>query len=146
MNYLFRCLSFCIHIQNRNQKSFLKLIRCSFESENCFRRKINISIWHGKNVTDKAAINDNNNNHSKNNNFLFGIFILYTYSVNLTNNYMFKVIDRNTRTRCEICSKFLINTPERCNWSRSGVFIVNFKHIWHLALVFLLLTLITLSR
>ena len=40
-------------------------------------------------------------------------------------NYMFKVNNRNTRTRCEI----------------SGVFIVNCEHISHLVLVFLLLAL-----
>ena len=37
--------------------------------------------------------------------------------------YLLKVNNRNTRTRC-----------------RSGVFIVNFEHISHLVLVFLLLT------
>ena len=40
-----------------------------------------------------------------------------------------KLAIKNTRTRCEICSKF------------SRVFIVNFEHISNLALVFLLLTL-----
>ena len=55
--------------------------------------------------------------------------------------YLLKVNNRNTRTRCEICSKLTINTPERRYWRRSGVFIVNFEHISHLALVFLLLTL-----
>ena len=54
--------------------------------------------------------------------------------------YLFKVNNRNTRTRCEICSK-LTNTPERRQWRRSGVFIVNFEHISHLVLVLLLLTL-----
>ena len=49
--------------------------------------------------------------------------------------------NRNTRTRCEICSKLIIKTPERPQWRRSGVFIVNFEHISHLFLVFLLLTL-----
>ena len=33
-------------------------------------------------------------------------------------------------------------TPERRQWRRSGVVIVNFEHISHLVLVFLLLTLI----
>ena len=41
---------------------------------------------------------------------------------------MFKVNNRNTRTRCEICSKLTIKTPERHHWRRSGVFIVNFEH------------------
>ena len=31
-------------------------------------------------------------------------------------NYMFKVNNRNTRTRCEICSKLVIKTPERSFW------------------------------
>ena len=55
--------------------------------------------------------------------------------------YLLKVNNRNTRTRCEICSKLTINTPERRHWRRSCVFIVNFEHISHLVLVFLLLTL-----
>ena len=71
--------------------------------------------------------------------------------------YVLKVNNRNTRTSCEICSnkdtrttplalceicsKLTIKTPERRHWRCSGVFIVNFEHISHLALVFLLLTL-----
>ena len=54
---------------------------------------------------------------------------------------MFKANNWNTRTRCEICSKLTIKTPERHQWRRSGVFIVNFQHISNLVLVFLLLTL-----
>ena len=61
---------------------------------------------------------------------------------------MFKVKVRNTRlrqeirrTRCEICSKLKIKSPERPQWSRSGVFFVKFEHISHLILKFLLLTL-----
>ena len=46
--------------------------------------------------------------------------------------YMLKVNNRNTRTWCEICSKLTIKIV---------IFIVNFEHISHLALVFLLLTL-----
>ena len=56
-------------------------------------------------------------------------------------NYMFKVNDRSTRRRCEIFSKLTKKTPERRQWRRFGVFIVNFEHISHLGLVFLLLTL-----
>ena len=63
---------------------------------------------------------------------------ILTYPVG---NYMFKVKNRNTRTRYEICSKLTIKTPERRYWRRSGVYIVNFEHISHLVLVFLLLTL-----
>ena len=42
---------------------------------------------------------------------------------------------------CEICSKLIIKTIEQRLWDRSGVFIVNFEHITHLFLLFLLLTL-----
>ena len=47
----------------------------------------------------------------------------------------------NTRTRCKICSKLTIKTPERRHWRRSSVFIVNFEDISHLVLVLLLATL-----
>ena len=36
--------------------------------------------------------------------------------------YLLKVKSRRTRTRCEICSKLTIKTPERRYWHRSGVF------------------------
>ena len=55
--------------------------------------------------------------------------------------YLLKVNNGNTRTRCEICSKLTIKTPERRQWRRSGVFIVNFEHISHFVLVLLLSTL-----
>ena len=81
--------------------------------------------------------------------------------------YLLKVKKRNTRTRCELCSKLAVKTPERrYGWLGSyinymfrvnnrntrkrceicsmltvvGVYIVNLKHISHLALVFLILT------
>ena len=43
--------------------------------------------------------------------------------------YLFEVNNRNTRTRCEICSKLTTKT------------LVNFEHVSHLILLFLLLTL-----
>ena len=55
--------------------------------------------------------------------------------------YLLKVNKRNIRRRCEIYSKLTIKTPERRHCHRPGVFIVNFEHISHLVLVFLLLTL-----
>ena len=58
-----------------------------------------------------------------------------------TGNYLSKVKNRNTRTRCRICLKLTIKTPERRQWRPSGVFIVNFEHIPHIVLVHLLLTL-----
>ena len=54
--------------------------------------------------------------------------------------YLLKVNNRNTRARCEICSKLTIKTPEGHQLCRSGAFIVNFDHISHLFLGFLLLT------
>ena len=42
--------------------------------------------------------------------------------------YMFKVNNRNTRIRCEICSKLTLKTQERCCHC-SGVFIVNFEQV-----------------
>ena len=52
-----------------------------------------------------------------------------------------KVKNRNNRTRCELCSKITIKIPERHHWHCSRIFIVNFEHILHLVVVFLMLTL-----
>ena len=60
---------------------------------------------------------------------------------NPAGDYIFKVNNRNTRTRCDICSKLTIKTPERRDWGRPGVFIAKLEQISHLVLVFLLLTL-----
>ena len=46
--------------------------------------------------------------------------------------YLFKVNYQNTGAMCLICSKVTIKTPERRQWCRSGVYIVNFEHISHL--------------
>ena len=63
-------------------------------------------------------------------------------SLYLAGNYKFKVNNRSTRARCELCSKLTIKTtPERHYWRRSGVFIVNFEYIPYDVPVFLLLTL-----
>ena len=56
---------------------------------------------------------------------------------NRAGTYLLKFNSRNTKKRCEKCSKLTMKTPDR----RSGVFIVNFEHISRLVLVFLLLTL-----
>ena len=56
-------------------------------------------------------------------------------------NDMFKVNNRNTGARCEICSKLTIKTTERRHWRCSGFFNVKSEHISHLVLVSLLLTL-----
>ena len=74
--------------------------------------------------------------------------IKLTSSVLATNPagiYQLKVKNRSTKTRREICSKLTIKTPERRQWRRSGVFTVNFEHIYHLVPVFLLLILMILN-
>ena len=65
------------------------------------------------------------------------------YKANSVGIYLLKVINRNTGTRCKICSKLAIKTPEQRHWRHSGVFIDNFEHISYPVLVFLLLTLNT---
>ena len=47
------------------------------------------------------------------------LYVILIFPVGI---YMFQVNDRNTRTRCKICSKLTIKTPERRHWRRSGVF------------------------
>ena len=50
---------------------------------------------------------------------------------------MFRVNNRNARTRSEKCSKLTMKAVERHQWHLSSVVIVNFEHISHLILVLL---------
>ena len=68
------------------------------------------------------------------------VFVIRIVSRIPAGNYMFKVNNRNTNTRCEICSKLKIKTLERRERRRSGAFIVDLENISHLVLVSLLLT------
>ena len=43
--------------------------------------------------------------------------------------HLFKVDNGNPRAMCEICSQLTVETPEWCQWRRSGVLIVNFEQI-----------------
>ena len=77
-------------------------------------------------------------------NFNHGTYLtIYHFNVDVipVGNYMFKVINRNTRNRCEKGSKLTIKTLERHHLRCSGVFIVNVVHISHFFLVFLRLIL-----
>ena len=40
---------------------------------------------------------------------------IYNEAFNPAGIYLLKVNNRNTRTRCVICSKLTIKTPERCH-------------------------------
>ena len=62
------------------------------------------------------------------------------FSMVPTGIYKLKV-NKNTRTRCEICSKLTVKTPERRQWSNAVKRFVGSDHISHLVLVFLLLNL-----
>ena len=70
------------------------------------------------------------------------LWILFTAVINNISNYkairaisspagiyLLKVNNRNTRTSYEICPKLTIKTLEWRQWRRSGVFIVNLKHV-----------------
>ena len=52
-----------------------------------------------------------------------------------------QVKNRNTSERCRICSKLTIMKPEWRHWRHSDIFILIFKHLSHVYLAFLLLTL-----
>ena len=55
----------------------------------------------------------------------------------LAHIYMFKLNNRNTRKKCEICSKLTIKTPEWIHWLRSGVFVLNFEYVSFIFLLFI---------
>ena len=122
--YLNFCLDFLVSLRNgliRKMRLISKFMTSHF-------RKQTILIYYPKNFFSKKS----------------KLSCLWIKSLEPAGKNMFKVNNRNTRKRCEICSKLTIKTPEWRHWRRSGVFIVNFEHISHVLLVFLLLTLIKL--
>ena len=62
----------------------------------------------------------------------------YADSIYPAGNYMFKVNNRNSRTRCELCSKLTIKIPERRHDVVLVSLLITLKHISHLVLVFIL--------
>ena len=62
----------------------------------------------------------------------------YADSIYQAGNYMFKVNNRNSRTRCELCSKLTIKIPERRHDVVLVSLLITLKHISHLVLVFIL--------
>ena len=48
------------------------------------------------------------------------------------NIYLFKIKNRNTKKRCDVCSKLTVKTLDRHHRRRSSDFVVNFEHISHL--------------
>ena len=55
--------------------------------------------------------------------------------------FTFSKSTMETRTMCEICPEVTIKTQERHYRGRSGLFVINFEEISHIALVFPVLTL-----
>ena len=56
------------------------------------------------------------------------ISIIYDIVLNIplpASIYLLKVNNRNNRKRCKICSTLTIKTPERRQWPRYDVFMVN---------------------
>ena len=68
-------------------------------------------------------------------------FIKIIYERYPANKYMFRFKYGNIRKRSDIRSKLTIKTPERLHWCCSSFFVINFKNISHLFLLFLLFTL-----
>ena len=62
----------------------------------------------------------------------------YADSIYPAGNYMFKVNNRNSRTRCELCSKLTIKIPERRHDVVLVSLLITLKHISHVVLVFIL--------
>ena len=70
--------------------------------------------------------------------FLITSFPIHSSRNVPANIYLLRVKNWNIITRYEIGSNFNNKTPERGHWPHFGVFVVNFEHILHLFLVFLI--------
>ena len=96
-----------------------------------FKSRKQHKLLHYKQVTENVYWEYDSKSETLNNH-LYTVIGLHTENKNPANIYLFKVNNRNTRKRCEMCSKLPIKTPGRRQWHRSGVSIVNFEHISHL--------------
>ena len=130
----------CVNTQQTNTCSKLtkqttKLLENMFKVNNKFIRTMSVV----SNIFRECDFSLTKTQHK----FHFQLQLQKQFNINCTpvGNYMFKVNNRNTRARSEICSKLTIKIPEQRHWRGSGIFTVNFEHISHLVLVFLLLTL-----
>ena len=96
-------------------------------------------VYHFEEMKNRRNFLQDHSNERTSNNAPVGIYLL-------------KVSNRNTRTRCEICSELTIKVPERGHWGRFGFFIVNFEHISSISIAnwtwlgFRLVTKINLSE
>ena len=61
-------------------------------------------------------------------NIRWDILVHWPYPANI---YLLKVNYKNTKKKCEICSKLTIEIPELHHWCLSDVFIVNLQHVSH---------------
>ena len=66
---------------------------------------------------------------------------IHVFKITPANIQFFKINNRNTRKRCKVYSNLTMKTKEGRHWRHSGSFTVNFEHISHHPLVFLLLIL-----
>ena len=80
------------------------------ESMTLWRRFVDGTITFVKNDSIVYVLDQLNNFHER---IQFTYTVEYDNKLPPTGNCMFKVNNRNTRTRCEICSKLTIKTPER---------------------------------
>ena len=103
---------------------FRKIHKKTSEMECLFNEKIDsidrsLPINFGKIFRTVKRLNIRSNVFNDNNiNIQSDTFIVNFEQIwcNPAGSYMFKVNNRNTRTRCEVCSKLTIKTPERRHW------------------------------
>ena len=90
----------------------------------CLRWNFIVNIVHTRDSHSKGFLR---NNCSKNFRICWDLYP--------TGNYMFKVNNRNTRTKCEIGTKLTIKTPQRPRWRQChfrGVSLFAKSSIWDL--------------
>ena len=135
-------LFFHRHQYPANEPSHLNYSSAKKQIDKISIKNKSVSIVGNKNI-NSASRNQDFVRHIKERNFSNISNDLFpapskTFPANI---YLFKVDNRNSRKRCEICSKVTIKAPELHHWRRFDVFVVNFEHSSHLFLEFLLLNL-----
>ena len=75
-------------------------------------------IWYISQWSQKRVSKERQDVHLLTRNKLLKVLYVRLYSENShpAGNYMFEVNNKNTKRKCEICSKLTIKTTEQCQW------------------------------
>ena len=101
----------CVGYMEYLPTSLQNLVSAGFFEEHQDNIRVDLLSFIGSSCLNITYYRSDNWNYSRSENQCF-----YEEGIDAAVNYLLRVNNRNTRTRCENCSRLTIRTPERCHW------------------------------